>query len=443
MLLLYFLVAGIGMIFFGLAGAGAFAGSLYAYRLNSYRYRFMGLPDRRNFLARFWRLWKFSLYQPVLCIALALLLVTLLSIFIKPLSVARIFGGAESDAALTVGSWENKIYGLTEWLQNGNLLNALLTMTLVLLFTNLLWPSLTIFKESAKLRVMSRNIMIFLTTFCAFTFVSGSGIKTNRSIITAKLRKDINKNLDDINQFNSEAAAYQLVKESIENLTPDQIRQITALVKTVAAVEAAKEVSEQMGKDAGKKLYTETSPPPRNPVVKDPLAEVKDWPTLEERRLETSKHAKRSTLVRKAARDSLLATVDQLSIDVANQLGGSMNRISKVVLGSFFSSMAESVTEFCATLTPRSKLSTDKDILKHLDDRVIGMDADRFFASWLDDIPEAHDSEKLAAILAKRVNSLDADIKVKSAAKAAKAAADAAEAAKAAKAAKSLIKIIL
>jgi hypothetical protein len=448
MILVYILVGLIGLIFFGLAGSGTFVTALYGYRLNRYRYRFMGLPDRRFFVARFWRRWKFSLYQPVLCMALAFLSVMVLSLILKPLAVAKVIGGGDiSKAALQVGSWENKIYAMTGWLKSGQLLDAFLAITLTFLFINLIWPNLKIFNEVPKLRVMMRNVMIFLTTLSAFTFVSGKSINLNRAIITASLRKDIKKNDDDTNQFNSETASYKIVKDSIEKLTPEQIRQLAAVVRTVAAVESAAQISQGMGKQAGNKLkqqYKNKSSGKTTDLKKvSPLAELEDWPSLAERRAESTKQAKRAALLRKATHESMLASLDKLSIDVVDQLGGSMNRLAKGVLGAFFSGMTESVTELCASIRPGNKKTpTDADILKHLEYESPKMTTDQFFASWLDDIPDANDSQKFASTFTKRINAIDADIKVKSAAKAAKAAADAADAAKAAKAAKTILKVI-
>ena len=58
-----------------------------------------------------------------------------------------------------------------------------------------------------------------MTTLAAFSFVSASSITQNRAVVTATLRKEIRANDDEVNRFNTEAAAYKVVKESIEELT--------------------------------------------------------------------------------------------------------------------------------------------------------------------------------------------------------------------------------
>ena len=84
MIILYFVLFFFGIIFFGLAGGGAVVTGLASFRLRRYQYKFMGLRDNRFVLFRFWRYFKFSLYQPTICIFLALLVVTVLSLIIKP-----------------------------------------------------------------------------------------------------------------------------------------------------------------------------------------------------------------------------------------------------------------------------------------------------------------------------------------------------------------------
>lgn len=449
MILLYLLLATIGLIFFGSAGSGALVAGLFGYRLNRYRYQYMGLQDQRFFLSRLWRLWKFSLYQPVVCIGLALFFVSLLSLFLKPLAVAGIIGGGkgESEAALQVGSWENKIYAMTEWLGSGTLIHSFLIMTLTLLVVNLIWPNIKLFNEVPKMRVRIRNAMIFLTTVSAFTFVSAKNINTNRAIVTANVRKDVIRNEEELHRFNSESAACKIVKKSIEEMTPEDIRKLAIMARTVAGLGAATQVSENMGKEAGDKLKNRFETPEagnRFPLDKaSVLDEVDDWPTLTERRANASNQAKRAALLNKASRESMLASLDSISVNLGDHLGGSVDRATKAVIGSFFSSMTESVTELCSTVRPKSHVASDTNILDGLARRTPNAGPGRISSPWLDDFGDVNNPEKLAASLARRVDTIDADFRLKSTAKAARAAEKAADAAKAAKAAKKLIKFIL
>ncbi|MEC5128957.1 hypothetical protein VSU19_19500 [Verrucomicrobiales bacterium BCK34] len=449
MILLYLLLAAIGLICFGFAGGGALVAGLFGYRLNRYRYQYMGLEDRRFFIPRLWRLWKFSLYQPVVCIGLALFLVSLLSLFLKPLVTSGIFGGdrGESEAALRVGSLENRIYAMTEWLQNGRLIHSFLIMTLTLLVVNLIWPNIKLFNEVPKMRVRIRNAMIFLTTISAFTFVSAKNINSNRAIVSANLREEVKRSEEELNRFNSESAACKIVKDSIDEMTPEEIRKLAIMARTVAALGAATQVSENMGKEAGDKFKSRFSAPEsrsRTPFDRaSMLDEIDDWPTLSERRLNASNEAKRAALIKKASREAMLGSLDHISVDIGKHLGGSVDRASRAVIGSFFSAMTESVTELCSTVRPSKKIASDTEILEQLSRRTPSAGTDRVPSAWLDEIGDVNDPEKLAASLAKRVESIDADFKLKSAAKAARAAEKAADAAKAAKAAKNLIKFIL
>jgi len=446
MLFLYLVLAVVGLIFFGVAGCGALVLGLYACRLNRYRYQHMGLPDRRAFPLRFWRQWKFSLYQPVLCVALALFTVLLLSLILKPLTVGGVLGDRESEAALRVGSIESKVYALTEWLKSDTLVHSFLAMALTLLVINLIWPNIKLFEEVPKLRVRIRSVLIFLTTISVFTFVSSNNINTNRTIVTAQLKSDALRIEDEIHGFNSESAAYKIVKDSIDEMSPEEIRNLAMVVRTVVAFENARQISESLGKEAGEKLKEVPGTPEfekvRRSTSASALDEVEDWPTLNERKVALSNQAKRADLLRKASRESMLVSLDKISLEFADQLGSSWNAATKSAVGTFFSSLSESVAEICSRTSPRRSVASDTEMVEDFAKRYRNTRAERLSAAWLEAVPEVGDVEKLSASIAARSKEIDADLKLRSAGRAADVADDAADGAKAAKKIGSVLRLI-
>ncbi|MEM6279652.1 MAG: hypothetical protein AAF733_09245 [Verrucomicrobiota bacterium] len=445
MLFLYFLLAAVGVILFGLAGVGAFAGGLYAYRLNQYRYRFMGLKDNRSFIPRLWRRWKFSLYQPIFCIALALMLVCVLSLVLRPLTAPVILSGSESEAAMQVGSLENRVYAATEWMKSKAFVYAFLAMALTLLVINLVWPHIKLFEEVPKMRGRIRNVLIFLTTLSAFSFVSSSNVNLNRGIVTAQLKSDVQSAEDEIHRLNSASAAYRIVKDSIDKMNDEEIRTLALVARSVAAVENAKQVSETLGKEAGDRMEERFSPErvdrfaeaDRSKILED----VDDWPSLEERKAKLSIEAKRAELLRNASRESMLTSLDRIAIDLGDELGAPINRATKQALGTFFSSLTDSVSSLCFRKGPRKSLATDTEILDDFAKRYRDPNSVRISSSWFDDMPDVKDLDTLSSTMLAKSAQVDADLKLK-AVKAGQAAEDAADAAKAAKTAKNVLKLI-
>ena len=107
----------------------------------------------------------------------------------------------------------------------------------------------------------------------------------------------------------------------------------------------------------------------------------------------------------------MAATLDELAGDVGDQLGRSMNRLSKLVLSSFFSGMAESIGEICSELSARKKLASEKEILQMLDDSAPRKNSNKVLVEWVDSLPSSQTPADLDSHIAKKINDIDADFK--------------------------------
>ena len=139
----------------------------------------------------------------------------------------------------------------------------------------------------------------------------------------------------------------------------------------------------------------------------------------------------------------MLTSLDRIAIDLGDQLGGSINRATKLAIGTFFSSLSESVSALCFRKGPRKKVATDIEILEDFAKRYRDPDGVRISSAWFEGLPDVKDLDALSSSILAKSAQIDADLKLKQAAKAAQAAEDAADAVKTAKKAKSLLKLIL
>lgn len=439
-LVFYLMLSFIGMLFAGLPGAGAIFFGLYALHLWRYQFRYLGARDQRFFLFRIWRKAKLSLYQPTFCIFAALAIVTLLSFIISPLAYAKIWG-ADKEIALAqqIGSWQNKFYTATEWLDGAPLLGIFLFITGFLLVINLVWPNLNLLDKAPRIRARIRGILIFITTLSCFSYVSSSSIEGNRSLVTATLRSDLIEEEDEIQKLHTQAAAMRMVIDEIENLDNEETKKLALAIRAIAAAESASDLAKELGNQAGQKKAAQMKRPPASKPVPR-YDHIKDWAELAEIRANTTDDMKRAKLVRKAAHDALNIGVDQLGRDMATHLGQSWSKFPRTVFGEFFSAMSNAFYQVCSDFTPDGKLKTQDDLLQSVKQANPDINNERAIANWLDEaIPAGTAPDRLNAAFEKKVANAEVDL---SARKAAKAAASADDAAKAGKAAKTILKVL-
>lgn len=433
------ILVGIAIVGFrlGIVASGAALGGWFTYYLYQFRKACQETPEPTGFMRRVSRLTKLSLFAPVLSLTLALVVVSIISIFIVPM---RLDGPIEEhELARQISAGEQSILRLTESLQNWISVRALFVTTAILLGANLVWPNLPLVAQLPRLRAIGAGVLVFFGTLSAFTLVSTSSVALNSQQTIARFRAEIQSEQTELARLQAETASFRAMKYTVVALSTNEIQKLGAMAKALTSASEAVEVARQIGKEA-----VSAQAPKSRPAIKPvDLDSVKDLGQLQRMHVESLEGSKRMRIIHQATREALLGSLDELTGRMAGEILKGAEKLTSVMVQAFVSGAVESVALESWKLIDGNPIPDDE-LAKLLSQTPDDLPRNRM-GSWLNKLPPANSPELIAAAMAPQIRKLDADaVKLKraNAVRAANAAKAAAKAEDGAKAAKKVLRLI-